>query len=241
MTEKPIRSGRKAQEALAYTLQRDHGICWICGHPGADSRDHIIPVDIDPTRANDPTNWAAAHGSARPDLNCPGQYARGNYAGPRRPTTTPGTVTVVIGPPTAGKSTHVQQHRNPGDIIVDHDALAQALGSPDHHTSKGPHAAAARIARDAVIQHLLDGTTPGWIIHTAPGPAQLDRYTRANVTALLLDPGQRTCLTRARTEREPWTIPAIRSWYTDDQHRLTAWATTHTPTPTTHTTSEREW
>lgn len=85
MNSKPIRSGRAAQRALAYTLRRDNGICWICGHPGADTRDHITPVDLDPTIANDPTNWAAAHGTARPEYGCPGQYARGNHPGPRRP------------------------------------------------------------------------------------------------------------------------------------------------------------
>lgn len=81
--------GRAAQRATAWVIARDQGRCWICGKTGADSLDHIVPRSIDPTRAWDPTNWAAAHGAARPEHDCPGQYARGNAPGPTRTTPDP--------------------------------------------------------------------------------------------------------------------------------------------------------
>lgn len=239
MTTKPIRSGRAAQRALAYTLQRDKGICWICGHPGADSRDHIKPVTDFPDLANDPNNWAAAHGSARPEYDCPGQYARGNYAGPRRPTRQ-GNITIVVGPPAAGKTTHIAQHRQPGDLVVDHDALAQALGSPHQHTSNGVHASIAKIARDAVIAAIIERNLTAWIIHTAPTPTQISNYQRAHATPLLIDPGKGTCIHRARTQRQGWTIAAIKAWYDNDAERLREWTTTTeaaAPRPAGH----RQW
>lgn len=40
-------------------IERDHGLCWICGQPGADTTDHIIPRANGGT--NDEHNLAAAH------------------------------------------------------------------------------------------------------------------------------------------------------------------------------------
>lgn len=56
--------------------------CWICGHHGADTIDHIIPLSQGGT--NERWNLRPAHGRKRPDLGCEGNYARGN--GTRRRT-----------------------------------------------------------------------------------------------------------------------------------------------------------
>jgi hypothetical protein len=76
--------GRAAARATRWVLIRDAGICWICHHPGADTLDHIKPRSTHPELTWDPNNWRAAHGKARPEYDCPGQYARGTYPGPRR-------------------------------------------------------------------------------------------------------------------------------------------------------------
>lgn len=36
-------------------------ICIVCGHRGADSADHIIPIDIAPHLAEDPDNLGPCH------------------------------------------------------------------------------------------------------------------------------------------------------------------------------------
>jgi 5-methylcytosine-specific restriction endonuclease McrA len=38
-------------------------ICWLCGQAGADTVDHIIPLSLDPSRGEDPTNLLPAHRS----------------------------------------------------------------------------------------------------------------------------------------------------------------------------------
>lgn len=59
----------------ARILTRDGNTCYICGHPGADQVDHIIPW-AEWTRADlsvhDQSNLAAIHGEACPvcDAHC---------------------------------------------------------------------------------------------------------------------------------------------------------------------------
>lgn len=56
----PKRTGRPWQRIKARVIRRDQGICHICGRPGADTADHLVPV----ARGGDwydLANLAAAH------------------------------------------------------------------------------------------------------------------------------------------------------------------------------------
>ena len=35
--------GRKAQQFVRLTLERFGPVCWLCGLPGSDTADHIVP------------------------------------------------------------------------------------------------------------------------------------------------------------------------------------------------------
>ena len=147
-----------------------------------------------------------------------------------------------MGPPTAGKTTHIDQHRQPTDVVVDLDRIAHALGHRHDHGATGTHLALAKTARQTIIDRILDGiTTPAWIIDTAPSPANIAAYTRASAVPHLIDPGKGTCLQRARTQRGKGTVPAVLYWYTQHRERLTRWATTPPPTPSASPAGTREW
>lgn len=78
-------------------------------------------------------------------------------------------VTVVSGPPLAGKNTCVEKLREPGDLVVDWDALAVALGSPKSHVhNRGlwPYIGAARAG--VLNQLRRDPQRKAWIITTDP-------------------------------------------------------------------------
>lgn len=64
----PARTGRRWQSVKARVIARDHGICWLCGHPGADSADHVRPVR-DGGAIYDLTNLAAVHHNNGPRCN----------------------------------------------------------------------------------------------------------------------------------------------------------------------------
>jgi len=49
------------RRALA-EVQATGPICWICGHAGSDSLDHVIPASVAPELAGEPSNWRPAHG-----------------------------------------------------------------------------------------------------------------------------------------------------------------------------------
>ena len=73
-------SGRRAQQARRFILDRDHGICGLCGHPGANTLGHIIPANQRPDLEWNPDNWQAQHGPragnpggcTAPRCTCPG-------------------------------------------------------------------------------------------------------------------------------------------------------------------------
>lgn len=72
----PKRTGRRWREhTVPRILRRDNGICHLCGQPGADTADHLIPWSQFPAdqqhRADHPSNLAAAH-----DIPC--NRIRGN-------------------------------------------------------------------------------------------------------------------------------------------------------------------
>lgn len=125
-------------------------------------------------------------------------------------------ITVVVGPPCAGKSTYVREHALPGDVVVDFDLLARALGSPDEHSAPEAVRSAAFAAREAAIGDAIGSGATAWVIHTSPQPEKINAYEDASASFLLLDPGKDECLRRCEADgRPPGTAEAIEAWYAD--------------------------
>lgn len=97
---------------------------------------------------------------------------------------------IVIGPPAAGKSTYVAEHATEGEITVDYDQLAQALGNRTRHDAISPIREAAYTARQAAIDAILDHGWDAWIIHGNPSDEQMDVYEQADAVFVLIDPGR---------------------------------------------------
>jgi collagen triple helix repeat protein len=127
------------------------------------------------------------------------------------------SIQVVLGPPVAGKSEYVKAHAKDGNVIVDYDLIAQAMGSRVAYESTGSVRFVALESRKAAIGRILRGLDdPSWIIHTNPQPQMLQTYADAGAKFTLLDPGKSEVLRRAKASgRPPSTIDAIESWYAD--------------------------
>lgn len=123
-----------------------------------------------------------------------------------------GTIHVVMGAPCSGKTTFVHQNMCEGDIIIDMDAIAQALGYSQGHGAKGNYLRVALAARQGAINEVLRKRCGAWIIHTQPKQDDLIRYETCGAIFHVCDPGIDTCLQRAE-DRPEGTAEAIRKWY----------------------------
>ncbi|WEV72144.1 HK97 family phage prohead protease [Bifidobacterium sp. ESL0790] len=124
-------------------------------------------------------------------------------------------ITVVTGPPAAGKTTYIAEHKHDGDVVVDFDALAKALGQTAEHSVDGVPASLARTARDNVIDDLLKGVdTDSWIIQTWMNPSRSNAYEQAKAEIVTVDPGIDEVLRHAKDDgRDDATMDEIRRWY----------------------------
>jgi len=122
-------------------------------------------------------------------------------------------ITVVLGPPCAGKSTYAKESRKPQDVVVDYDELAKALGAEISHFSQGSIRHVALAVRREAINVILTGIrNDAFIIHTNPNEEMVGRYIEADADFVLLNPGKETCLDRAK-DRPSHVLNGIENWY----------------------------
>ena len=122
-------------------------------------------------------------------------------------------ITVVIGPPCAGKSTFAKETRKTDDVVVDYDELAKAFGAEISHLSHGSIRHVALAARREAINVILSGIRhDAFIIHTNPNDEMVEKYINANANFILIDPSKETCVDRAK-ERPSHVLGGIENWY----------------------------
>lgn len=137
-------------------------------------------------------------------------------------------LTVVTGPPCAGKSTYVDDHRQTGDVVIDVDRIAVALGAETDHvdwSTNTAHRILARELRGYLVRTLVadmkrEGQPPAdydvWLVDTAPKGWQRSEYRRVGATIVDLDPGRAVCHERAKDAgRTVATHGEIERWYAE--------------------------
>lgn len=98
-------------------------------------------------------------------------------------------LTVVTGPPCAGKTSYVEEHAEPGDVVVDFDRLAQALGSQVTHDHPEHVAEVTRQLHTAAIGAAIARHRCGarvWIVQTYITPGSGASYRRAGARFVTL-------------------------------------------------------
>lgn len=124
-------------------------------------------------------------------------------------------LTVVTGPPCSGKSTYAWENAKPGDVVVDFDRIAQALGSGDPHDHGDAVRWVAIAARRAAINRAIiehhNGATV-WIVHTRIPQADMDRYVKAGAEIVTLKVDSEELHRRADAERPGLWHKLIDDW-----------------------------
>lgn len=124
---------------------------------------------------------------------------------------------IVSGPPCAGKSTYVREHKQPGDVVIDYGLLAEAIGD-DHWDVKHPHV--VHDMRRAAIDRILEDADEidAWIIDTDPTSASRSRYAAASADMVALDVPRVECERRALADDRPQqTMDAIEAYFSHDE------------------------
>lgn len=126
-------------------------------------------------------------------------------------------LTVVIGPPAAGKSTWVREHAKPGDVVLDYDVLAVALTAPggDPHDHAPAVATVAKAARAAALEAALKlvRTADVYVIHSSPGRQRMAEYEAMGARIVTVDPGRDVVRAQAKGKRPQRMYVAIDEWY----------------------------
>lgn len=127
--------------------------------------------------------------------------------------TSTATIILVTGPPCSGKTTYVRKHSNPGDTIIDFDALAVALGSPDSHDHSSEIMPVATAAWAAALAEARRHTATVWLVRVFPTPTDLALASEA----ITLDVPADECKRRADAEGRPAAaVRVIEAWH--DRH-----------------------
>lgn len=175
-------------------LERDFYLCQPCLRERritkADMVHHIVPIKQDWSRRLDLSNLESICISCHNKIH-----------GNQQPAITP--VTLVCGPPGSGKTTYVKERMQPGDLVVDMDAIYSALSGLPWYNKPPELLPFVAAARDAVIERLQrpSNVRHAWVIATAPKKAEREELRRKlQAEVIILDVSAEECKRRIRQD-----------------------------------------
>lgn len=194
----------------------EHPLCAECERQGivtaASDVDHIQPVN----GPGDPLFWESSNHQALCH-ECHSKKTAKENGGFGNAVVERAKVFLVCGPPGSGKTTYVEQHKQPGDLIWDYDKILSALTDlPMYERPEGTIDIILAL-REALFKQL---EKPGrikraWIIMAAPKRAQREEIKRRlNAEIVMLNVPAEECIRRISSRHDPegW-IKAIRYWW----------------------------
>lgn len=139
---------------------------------------------------------------------------------------------VITGPPAAGKTSWIEAHAKPTDIVIDLDRITLALtgpGAPQWNQDPTVVRVAQRAryaAIDEAIRHR--DTVDIYLIHTMPKAKAMAKYKRLDAHVVAVDPGREVVMKRIETMRSPEMKRVATAWY-NARRRQTAQTVTQSP------------
>ena len=125
-------------------------------------------------------------------------------------------ITVIVGPPCAGKSTFVSRVVKSGDMVIDYGLIGQSMNAKPHSRTPQQRKVVGAARRAAVATLVADANVNAYMVTTYVDRAKLDYLAGGihRVQAKILDPGMDECIRRAKDEGRPaGTVQRIKDWY----------------------------
>lgn len=218
-----VTATRRWQVLRQQILERDGWKCCTCGERRRLEVDHIKPVRTHPELSFEPRNLQVlcgachsrktrievGHKEKSPDrkawFDAVAELARpSGWSIPRGMRHSSVPVTIVCGPPGAGKTTYVRENAAPQDTIIDFDDCLRSVGGVAWDEDPSKVRAAFR-ARDDLLRGLTSQRRGrAWLIVTAPRADERAAWKRnlMRASVVLLDVDPDTCKARIRAAPE---------------------------------------
>lgn len=123
---------------------------------------------------------------------------------------------IVAGPPCSGKSSYIDEHWKPGDLVVDYDeVMAVFTRRPMHAFCEEAHYPVFSAAQ-AATQELARANYSGTAYFPVGGHARQQTLKKLMPFArqIVIDPGKEACLNRATARNDGGRARAgIEAWY----------------------------
>lgn len=228
MTETERLRGRAGVKQRRRRLANEP-LCRHCAEKGrtriAEEVDHIVPLALGGADDDDNTQCLCTDCHAIKTAS-EGVSSTGAANHPDWLERSAVPLTIVCGPPCAGKTTYAKDHAALRDTVIDLDVIAAGLDRSFRQWSSAVNPdllnKAIRV-RNAMLGALArqEGGA-AWFIVSAPTPAERRWWSdKTGGTVVLLDPGLAECKRRAAERGTPRAVRGAEEWY---RNALKPWA-----------------
>jgi hypothetical protein len=114
----------------------------------------------------------------------------------------------------AGKSTFVREHSQPGDLVVDYDAIAGAVYAGMPYSLGGDRHKLVSDIRGRLLRRIRRGEVDAgcaWIISSNPQAEKMFPFHEV----MVIDPGRDEVFKRCQSERPEALLGLVDKWYAE--------------------------
>lgn len=198
---------------------RDEPLCRHCKSAGivrlATVPDHIVPLDKGGSDQDDNIQCLCEPCHRVKTLSEDHGLAAANHPAWLEPSAVP--LFIICGPPCSGKNTYVEEHKRPGDTVIDLDAIRTELDPSYRHWSgylDSPLLSRAIRQRNAMLGNLKrQAFGRAWFIISAPTKQERAWWSdKLGGAIVLLHPGVKECKRRAVARGTPLAAKGVDDW-----------------------------